>query len=215
VIDAFKVIKGAPSPSLSDMMNDDEESPLLTNQKMFMLLNSLLMYGAMRTYPEIRPAVTRLSLKYNKANEMDIIKARSLAEFIFGCRVKHKLILVPKSMKLMSSVDAAYAIHAFESDSSCYFMYVSSKQPVIAKSAGEPKLIAENKTGDYVEWSRELVEELGYPQGCVPMHVDSTYAMQMIKQDTGSIKRATHIKISFFYERFNRLRTSRIGMDVD
>ena len=110
----------------------------------------------------------------------------------------------------MSAADAACAIHAdakshtggvvgFESDSSCYFAYVLSKQPVIAKSAGEAELIAENKTGDYVEWSRELVEELGYPQGCVPMYVDSMCAMQMIKQGTGSFKRAKHIKVRFFW----------------
>jgi hypothetical protein len=228
VIDAFKVTKGAPSPNLNNMMNDDEEFSLVTNPKIFMSLNSLLIYGAKRTYPKIRPAVIRLlmiqamrtypkirpaviclSTKYNKANEMDIIKARRVAEYIFGCRLKHKLILVPKSMKLMSAADAAYAIHAdakshtggvvgFESDLFCYFGYVSSKQPVIAKSAREAELIAENKMGDYVEWSRELVKELGYPQGCVPMYVDSTCAMQMIKQGTGLFKRAKHIKVRFF-----------------
>ena len=113
-------------------------------------------------------------------------------------------------MKLMSAADAAYAIHAdakshtggvvgFESGSSCYFAYVSSKQPVIAKSAGEAELIAKNKTGDYVECSRELVEELGYPQGCVPMYVDSMCVMQMIKQGTGSFKKAQHIKVRFLW----------------
>ena len=60
-------------------------------------------------------------------------------------------------------------------------------------------MIAENKIGDYIEWSRELLEELGYPQGKVPMYVDSTCAMQMLKQGTGSFKRAKHIKVRFFW----------------
>ncbi len=72
---------------------------------------------------------------------------------------------------------------------------VSSKQPVVAKSVGEAELIAENKIGDNVEWSRELLEELGYPQDCVPMYVDSICAMQMLNQGTGSFKRAKHIKV--------------------
>jgi hypothetical protein len=75
VLDAFGVSKGANSPALNNMMSDDEESPLLKKQREFMSLNSLLMYGAMRTYPEIRPAVIRLSTKYNRANELDLGKA--------------------------------------------------------------------------------------------------------------------------------------------
>ncbi len=53
---------------------------------------------------------------------------------------------------------------SFESDMSCNFAFVSSKQPVVAKSAGEAELIAQNKVGDFVEWARELLEELGYSQ---------------------------------------------------
>jgi hypothetical protein len=171
-----------------------------------MSLNALLMYGAMRTYPEIKPAVIHLSTKYNKANELDLNKATRVAEYIYGCKDEHKMILVPKSLMMMSASDASYGEHAegkshvvgFESDTSCHFAYVSGKQPVVAKSVGEAELIAENKVGDYVVWSCELLKELGYPQGCVPMYVDSTCSMQMLKQGTGSFKRAKHIKVRFF-----------------
>jgi hypothetical protein len=133
-----------------------------------------------------------------------------VAQYVYGCRDTHKFILAPKSVKLIGAADASYGEHAdgkshtggvigFESDSSCYFAYVSGKQPVVAKSAGEAELIAENKIGDYIEWSRELLEELGYPQGKVPIYVDSTCAMQMLKQGTGSFKRAKHIKVRFFW----------------
>ena len=210
VIDVFGVSKGAQSPALNNMMSDDEDSPLLKNQREFMSINSLLMYGAMRTYPEIRPAVIRLSTKYNRANELDLGKATRVAEYIFGCKDEHKMILAPKSLKMMSASDASYGEHAdgkshsggvtgFESDTSCHFGYISGKQPVVAKSAGEAELIAENKVGDYIVWSCELLDELGYPQECVPMYVDSTCAMQMMKQGTGSFKRAKHIKVRFFW----------------
>jgi hypothetical protein len=46
---------------------------------------------------------------------------------------------------------------------------------------------------------RELIKELGYLQMTVPMLVDSTCAMQMIKQGTGSFKRAKHIKVHYFW----------------
>jgi hypothetical protein len=103
------------------------------------------MYGAHRAYPEICPTVIKNSTKYNKATEDDLKKVIRVAQYVYGCKDTHKLILAPKSMKLIGAGDASYSEHAdgkshiggvigFELDSSCYFAYVSSKQPVIAKS---------------------------------------------------------------------------------
>jgi hypothetical protein len=50
-----------------------------------------------------------------------------------------------------------------------------------------------------VGWARELLEELGYSQKKSPMLVDSTCAIQMVKQGTGSFKRAKHIKLFYFW----------------
>ncbi len=131
------------------------------------------MFLSKHTYPEIRPAVIKLSSKYNKATKEDMKKARRVAEYIYSCKEDHKLVLKPKNLKLISAADASYAEHpdgnshsegvvGFESDTGFYFGFISSKQPVIAKSSGESELIAQNKVGDLVEWARELLEELGY-----------------------------------------------------
>jgi len=74
-----------------------------------------------------------------------------------------------------------------------------SKQPVVAKSAGEAELIGQNKVGDLVEWAREFLQDVGYSHKKVLMLVDSTCAMQMVKQGTGSFKRAKQIKVHFFW----------------
>jgi hypothetical protein len=210
IINTFRTTKGAPTPAMVNLMGDDDESPKLLDQREFLSKCSMLMFVLQRTYPEIRPATVKLSTKYNKATEMDMQKAHRVAEYIYGSKDTHCLILAPKSMKMVASADAAYAEHTdakshsggtvgFESDTACHFAFVSSKQPVIAKSSGEAELIAENKVADTVEWAREALEELGYPQGKVPMLVDSTCAMQMVKQGTGSFKRAKHIKVRFFW----------------
>jgi hypothetical protein len=210
IIEAFGVNRSAPNPALASLMGDDDSYPVLEDQKNFMSLCAMLMFVSQRTYPEIRPAAVKLSTKYNKATELDMIKARRVAEYIFGSKDAHCLVLAPKSLKLVSTADASYAEHVdgkshsggtigFESEASCNFAFLSSKQPVVAKSAGEAELIAQNKVGDFVEWARELLEELGYPQEKVPMAVDSTCAMQMMKQGTGSFKRAKHIKVRFFW----------------
>jgi hypothetical protein len=209
VIDVFGVSKGVPSLALNNMMGDDDNSKLLNDQRRFMSFNSLLMYGVTRTYPEIKLAVIRFSTKFNRANELDLNKATRVAEYIYGCKDEHKMILAPKSLKIMSASDASYGEHAdgkshsggvvgFESDTSCHFGYISGKQPVVVKSVGEAELITKNRVGDYVALSCELLDELGYLQECVPMYGDSTCSMQMLKQGTGSFKRAKHIKVHFF-----------------
>ncbi len=67
----------------------------------------------------------------------------------------------------------------------------------MAKSAGEAELISQNKAGDLVEWSRHMLEEVGYTQK-TSMLVDSTCAMQIVKQGTRSFKCAKYIKVQFF-----------------
>jgi hypothetical protein len=105
------------------------------------------------------------------------------------------MVLSPKQLTLVSAADASYVEHpdgksrsggavGFASDMSCYFAFVSSKQLVVAKMAGEAELIAQNKVGNMVEWARHILEELGFPQKTVPMMVDSTCAGQMVKQGT-------------------------------
>jgi hypothetical protein len=137
-------------------------------------------------------------------------KAVCVAEYVYGYRDTHKMVLSPKALTLVSTADASYAKHpdgkshsggtvGFSSDTSCNFAFVSSKQPVVAKSAGKAQLIAHNKVGDLVEWAKQMLEELGYIQGKIPMLVDSTCAMQMLKQGTGSFKRAKHIKVRYFW----------------
>jgi hypothetical protein len=93
---------------------------------------AMLMYVSQWTYPEIRPAVIKLSTKYNKATELDYEKAVRVVEYIYGSKDNNCLMLAPKSLKLISYADASYAEHVdgksrsggvvgFESETSCNF----------------------------------------------------------------------------------------------
>jgi hypothetical protein len=185
------------------------KSILLKDQKIFMSHNSLVMYGATRMYAEILPAATKLASRYNKATEADKKKLNQVANYIYGCAGRHECILATKSEQVVSGADTAYATHAdakshtggvvgFESDRSCWTGVISGKQSIVAKSTGEAELLAEDKVGELVEWKVQLMEELRYPQNTVLMNVDSTCAMNMVRNGTGSFKRAKHIKVHYF-----------------
>jgi hypothetical protein len=66
------------------------------------------MFIGQRTYPKIRPDVIILSTKYNKATELDLYKATRVAQYVYGCKETHQLILAPKSLKLVCSADPSY-----------------------------------------------------------------------------------------------------------
>ena len=175
-----------------------------------MSLNATLMYASKRTYPEISFAVVYLSSRYHKATEDDYAKAMRVAEYIVGCGESHGLILSPKSLQLVAKSDASYAEHAdgkshtggavgFESDYACWFMRLSTKQPVVALLTCASELIATCTVGCAVEWARQFVQELGYAQGTIEIGVDNKCSMRLLEQGTGSFKRVKHIKVRFFW----------------
>jgi hypothetical protein len=111
VIECFGITKAAPNPAMANLMGEDDESPLLQNQKEYMSKCSMLMYLSQRTYPEICPAVGKSASKYNKASELDMKIAIRVAEYIYGTRDTHCLTLNLKTLNLISAADASYAEH--------------------------------------------------------------------------------------------------------
>ena len=208
--EVYGITKGAVTPATGDLLYEKEDSKLLGDQRRFMSLNATLMYASKRTYPEIAFPVVYLASRYNKATEDDYGKAVRVAEYIVGCGKEHCLILAPKSLQLTARSDASYAEHkdgkshtggvvGFESDTACWFMWVSSKQPVVALSTCESELIATSTIGGGIEWSRQFLQELGHNQLTIVIGVDNKCSMHLLEQGTGSFKRAKHIKVRFFW----------------
>jgi hypothetical protein len=124
----------------------------------------------------------------------------------------HVMILAPKSLQLVAMSDASYAensdgtsnnggVVGFESDEACWVAFITGKQAWPVLSACEAELVASCAVGTFVEWTKQFVEELGYQQGTIRVFHDSTCAMAMLEQGTGSFKRAKHIKVRFFWVR--------------
>jgi hypothetical protein len=122
------------------------------------------------------------------------------------------MVLAPKRLQLVAASDASYAenpdgtsnnggVVGFESDEACWVAVIAGKQEWPVLSACEAELVASCRVGTFIEWARQLVEELGYPQGTINVYHDSTCAMAMLAQGTGSFKRAKHIKVRYFWVR--------------
>ena len=207
----YIITRKAVTPATDDLFVEGD-SPLLSDQIKFMSINSSCMYAGKRTYPEILPITTYLATKYWKATEEDYDKAIRVIEYL-NLNEDHHLLLKPKSFNIICAADASYAEHhdakshtggviGFEGyeDQHTYFIFVSSKQPIIAKSACEAELIAQSTVGDYVVWLKDIVEELQLPtEKAIEMQQDNKSAMHMTTMGTGTFKRSKHIKVRYFW----------------
>jgi hypothetical protein len=210
--ETFGVTKKSITPCTGNLFDDDPGAKLLTDQLSFMSINSTCMYGGKRTYPEILPTTTYLASKYWKATDQDYAKAVRVIEY-FNYHDDHCLYLRPKSLEVIVSADASYAEHSdakshsggcvgFEgfNGEGCYFMFISSKQPVVAKSSCEAELICANTVADHMVWLIDLKEEVGYrSEKPAIFNQDNTSTMQIAMQGKGTFKRTKHIKVRFFW----------------
>jgi hypothetical protein len=208
--EVYELKKSAVTPALDDFFDVGEGKDQLGNQREYMAMGSSALYAAKRTYPHVLAPCVFISSRYQNATVEDKEKALRVLTYIHKTGGNNKLIFAPSSMQLVASADASYGEHidgkshtggcvGFESVSGCWTIFVSQKQPVIAKSSCEAELIAVNTVGDHVEWAIQLMEELGYPQQAVPIEQDNTCALELMKQGTGSFKRSKHIKVRFFW----------------
>ena len=208
----FGISTGAATPTTSNFFYESEDDKLLDDkgQTEYRSLNSYLMFGSKRSYPEISVPVVTLSKKYNKATERDMGKAIRVAQYVYGTRYTHFLRLQPSSFQVIAMSDAADGINSngrgqtggvigFESRTGAWFAFICKTQPVVAQSSGEAELNAVNTVGNFVDWAKQLMEELGFDQGPVPIFQDSECSLKMLQKGTGSFKRAEHIKIRWFW----------------
>jgi hypothetical protein len=208
--EAYGLQKAAVTPAIDGLFDVREEAEPIVNQRGYMSKGSSAMYAAKRTFPHILVACVLLSSRYNHATEEDEAKVDRVLGYIHGSAGSNKLVFSPRSLQLVASADASYGEHVdgrshtggcigFESDTGAWFMFISNKQPVVAKSSCEAELIAVNHVGDGVEWAIQLMEELGFPQSVVPIEQDNTCSLELMRQGTGSFKRSKHIKVRFFW----------------
>ena len=204
----------APTPSTDDLFDEPPGSPLLSDQRAFMSLNAGAAFAGKRTYPEIQVVTSYLASKYGKATELDQCKAMRMLEYL-NYHEDHCLFLRPASLDIVAAADASYAEHedAKSHSGGCigfqgvdgmpsYFMFISSKQPIVTKSSCESELVCLNTVGDHTEWLRQLVVEMelpGYISKPVIMQQDNKSTIIVAGQGTGTFKRTKHIRVRYYW----------------
>jgi hypothetical protein len=207
----FDDIKIYDTPYGANFFEDDENDILLSDQTLYRSILMTMSFGAHRTYPELLYGISYLATKQGKAKEGHMRRLKRMLGYIKGS-TDHFLMLKPKSLKIVCYADASYGEHedgkshtggvvgfeGFEKGISP-IMFISGKQPVVAKSSYEAELIAASTVGDSFVWLKDMMLELGLNESDSVMYQDNKSTILGIEKGGGSFKRTKHIKIRFFW----------------
>ena len=74
-----------------------------------------------------------------------------------------------------------------------YFMWVSCKQPLVAKSSMESELNSADMSIDYGIWADEMLRELGESTEPILLEQDNRSTLTNLERGYGSFKHTKHI----------------------
>ena len=116
-------------------------------------------------------------------------------------------------LKVFAWIDASYATHDDAKGHSGTIISVgavpgingnivyvkSRKQKLVARSSTEAELIALHDGLPQVVWTRNVLEELGYPQPPAEVYQDNKSTIVMSEAGHGNHHRSKHIAVRYFY----------------
>lgn len=162
-----------------------------------------------RTRPELSLPLAVLQTKMRNPNEQDEHLLDRTIAYLEGTKEK-SMIIRKCDMKLHAYMDSAFAVHGNRvSHSGILFtlgkygnsiLWKSLKQKTVATSSTEAELIGIFDGLDYLIWTRNVLEFLGYKQGTTTIFQDNTSTITMAYMGRGSSgSRTRHIDIKYFY----------------
>jgi hypothetical protein len=207
--------KKSKLPFRSDLFKEHSDSPLLDDQLSFLSIVSSNMFGAKRTYPEILSVCTTSAEKFGKATQYDMDVQIKCVEYLHETEDIHCMYFRPKSLRVIASADASYAETSdaksrtggcvgFEGydGCACYFMFISQKQSIVAKSSCEAELIALDTVASHVEYLLQMLDSLGEAfcsKEPAIIYQDNISTMRIAEAGKGTFKRSKHINVRYFW----------------
>ncbi len=216
-----KVIADFPDIVPSDMPTNDHifsiepiECDLLdaNGQTLYRSIVMNAMYHAKVMKPAMCYRVSLCGTVFGKATDKHLHYAKKLLGYAIKTR-EEKLRIKPASMNIVVSADASFHLHrdgkgqsgfcvgfaGNDSNPHAYFMWVSSKQPLVAKSSMESELISADMSIDYGIWADQLLRELGECTEPILLEQDNRSTLINLERGYGSFKHTKHIDRRFYF----------------
>jgi hypothetical protein len=149
-----------------------------------------LMYVMIATRPDLATAVGIVSKYLDKPKKAHCELVKHIYKYL-RTNTNYQLIYktTDNDITLSGYVDAGYAnVDKFHSTSGYAFMvndnlisWYSGKQSVTAQSTAEAEYYAAVKGANECIWIKQLLNELGFPQGTIPIYEDNQACIALSK----------------------------------
>jgi len=193
------------NPGPRDLFNINETSPLLVEQsrQLFHSTIARILYLAKRVRGDIITVVSFLCTRVTKATEEDQAKLENLLGFLKRTMTRKLYLRAMNSRQLLAFIDAAFALHFFDSKSHTgvvitmggVVIYISSrKQKCIAKSPTEAELVGLTDNLGLIELFHEFLSFLfGQILPLPIIYQDSTSVISLVTRG-GGVTRTKHMR---------------------
>ena len=199
---------GASTPlpnNYLELLNEAElDTNTITNFPYRQMVGSL-MYAMIATRPDLATAVGIVSRFLDKPKRIHCELVKHIYRYIrSNLSFKLRYDSHDSSVQLTGYVDASYGNNEnYKSTSGFAFMlgnglisWYSGRQSVVAQSTAEAEYYAAVKGANECIWLKQLLNELGYPQGTVRIYEDNEACIALSKNPQDH-KRTKHVQIKY------------------
>ncbi|PIL36305.1 hypothetical protein GSI_01968 [Ganoderma sinense ZZ0214-1] len=168
-----------------------------------------LLYLMLGTRPDLAFAVTKLAQHAANPTEDHLSKALHICRYLVGTKNYALVYNGDSQLGLIAGTDSDWASDPYTRRSqtgfmlklaNCAFSWVSRAQKTIALSSTEAEYMAMSNCSRQVVWVHNLLAELGYYIGRVPLSGDNQGSIH-IGQNPVTESRSKHIDIRYHYVR--------------
>jgi hypothetical protein len=198
---------GSASPlphNVQDLLEQAASSSTTVDHYPYRSMVGALMYAMLGTRPDIAAAVSVVCRYLDKPKKIHCDLVSQIYRYLrshpdYGLAFKSN-----QPMVLTGYVDAAYAnMEQYRSTSGYCFLlgsspisWQSTKQSVCAQSAAESEYYAAVLAANECIWLKQLLSDIGFPQGIVTLHEDNQACIYLSKNPEDH-KRTKHIQVKY------------------
>jgi hypothetical protein len=162
-----------------------------------------------KTRPDLRVAMGYLSTRMQNPTVGDYVKLQRTLGYLLGTKDFKMRVKPSGKLQVYASADASFGPYSDGKSSTGMVITVGHpnapvlaktvKQKSVANSSTAAELIAFSSTLEEVLWMTELLDELGFAQGTVPIEQDNQSTMRLIEKGPSSAGRTKWINIKQFW----------------
>lgn len=206
-----EIINGAQvnskkTPATNSLFTTGGDNLTNADGKSFHSVTAKLLYLAKRARPDILTAVSYLCTRVSSPTDVDFHKLQRILGYLGVTKDLPLTLEVSGSVKLYAYIDASYNIHPDGRSHEGILLTLGSgaifakshKQRLVTRSSTEAELVALADGLTVIQWARNFLNDLGYPQDATTVYQDNKSTVTLANRGYSTSPKTKHINMRYF-----------------